>query len=511
MRFTRRDFLRSAGAAAAVAGLGCRGLGREGPAAPVFQHGVASGDPLADRVILWTRITAPPLSRVPVRWRIAKDPELREVVGYGAVAAGPEADHTVKVDAEGLAPGRTWYFDFESQGQRSPVGRTRTLPVGAVERLRLAVCSCSNHPQGFFNGYAAMARRDDLDAVVHLGDYIYEYGEGGYGWEEGLALGRVPDPPREVVSLADYRRRHAQYKADPDLQEAHRRHPFLAVWDDHESANNAWKDGAQNHDASEGDWAARKTAAVRAYHEWMPTRRTGPLYRSFRYGDLADLLLLDTRLERDAQAARDDAAAIAEPGRSLLGAEQEAWLEQQLSASQADGVAWRVLGQQVFLGHLALPGAAPNPDAWDGYPASRERLFDHVESAGIRDLVVLTGDVHSSWALDVARDPFSPDAYDPATGRGALAVELVAPAVSSSVLGSFPGLRAKYRDAVSTHPHLHFMDLDHRGYVVVDVSHERTRAEWWFLETVKQRSLAERLGAAFVTRRGASHLVPATV
>ncbi len=514
--FTRRDLLRGAAAAAL---LGVPGPGRarsdqvreDGEVA--FRHGVASGDPLADRVIVWTRVTPPPGEADPVRvtWRIARDAALRDFVAEGSTTASVERDFTVKVDAAGLEPGRTWHYGFRALGQDSPLGRTRTLPVGAIPRLRLAVASCANLPQGFFNAYAALARRPDLDAVLHLGDYLYEYENGRYG--DGSSLGRVPEPDRELTTLADYRARHAQYKRDPDLQALHAAHPMLAVWDDHELANNAWRGGAENHEpAREGDWSTRRAAAVHAWLEWMPVREPEAgsaaseprIWRAFRFGDLAELVLLDARLVgRDEQARPEDAARLADPSRQLLGAGQERWLLERLGAA---GTAWKLLGQQVVFAPLARAGMRPNPDAWDGYAPARARLLDAIEQRGIADLVVLSGDVHSSWGMDVPRDPFSPGGYDPETGRGSLAVELVAPAVSSAPLGSHATLRERYTVTRASHPHVRFQDLDARGYLLVDVAAERVRAEWWFVEGVERRGAAERLGKALAVRRGTSHL-----
>jgi alkaline phosphatase D len=519
MDLERRDLLR--GAVALLLGAALPGCARsdqvrdDGEVA--FRHGVASGDPAPDRVILWTRVTPPATHAaepVDVTWRIARDAALRDVVAEGTTTASAERDFTVKVDAVGLAPGRTWHYGFRALGEVSPVGRTRTLPIGATARLRLAVASCANLPQGFFEAYAAIARRADLDAVVHLGDYLYEYENGRYG--DGRALGRVPEPDRELTTLADYRARHAQYKRDPDLQALHAAHPVLAVWDDHELANNAWRGGAENHQpTSEGSWSERRAAAVRAWLEWMPVREPeagvvdgdARIWRAFRFGDLAELVLLDARLVgRDEQARPDDAARLADPSRQILGAEQERWLVERLVAASGSGAAWKIVGQQVVLAPLARPGARPNPDAWDGYAPARARLLDAIEAHGIRDVVVLSGDVHSSWGIDVPRDPFSPGAYDPATGRGSLAVELVAPAVSSAPLGSHAGLRERYTVTRASHPHVRFQDLDARGYLLVDVTPERVRAEWWFVGDVARRGAGERLGKALAVRRGTSHL-----
>lgn len=512
--FTRREFLRTAVTATAPL-VGCASVplfGDEEPDGVVFGHGVASGDPLADRVVLWTRVT-PALSawgdRIFVEWRIARDPALIDEVARGAVTTNTSRDYTVKVDALGLEPGGTYYYQFSALGQQSVVGRTRTLAWGPLDRVRLGVASCANYPQGFFNAYRLMARRADLDAVVHLGDYIYEYANGDYG--DGGELGRVPEPKTEIITLSEYRARHAQYKRDPDLQELHRQHPMIAVWDDHELANNAWMRGAENHDDSEGRWADRRHAAVYAYHEWMPIREAeggGRIYRSFRFGDLAELDMLDTRLlGRDEQASRD-ALPGAEPGRSLLGPTQEAWLGERLSASSADAVAWRVLGQQIVMSPLALPGNAGNPDAWDGYAGARGRLFEQLRRGGIEDVVVLTGDIHSSWALDVAPGAFDATRYDPSTGRGSLAVEFVTPAVSSSTLGSFPRARELFADVEETHPHLRYLDMHQRGYLVLDLDRERAQAEWYHVSSVDVRADDESFARALATPRGANHLEP---
>ena len=275
MTFTRRRF-----AATSVIGSAMLGIaGASSVALPAsgsertFAHGVASGDPLRDRVILWTRVTpSAPDAPVRVRWRIASDPALRNIVNQGELMALAARDFTVKVDTLGLDPGRTYYYQFDAQGQASPIGRTRTLPSGAVTQTRLAVVSCSNMPFGFFNAYAAIAARFDLDAVLHLGDYFYEYGPNDRHID--APPGRDHTPAHELLTLADYRGRHAQYKTDIDLQAAHRQHPWITVWDDHESANDSWTGGAQNHnpEKGDGDWAARKTAATRAYAEWMPIR-----------------------------------------------------------------------------------------------------------------------------------------------------------------------------------------------------------------------------------------------
>ncbi|MCH9682529.1 MAG: alkaline phosphatase D family protein [Deltaproteobacteria bacterium] len=480
-----------------------------------FLHGVASGDPLPDRVIVWTRVTPPdPSTEIETHWVLARDPSLRRIVAEGTVRATAARDHTVKVDVTGLEPGRQYHYQFEARGHRSPVGRTRTPPVGATARVRLAVASCSNYPFGYFNAYAAIARRDDLQAVLHLGDYLYEYANGTYG--DGTALDRLPDPAdREMVTLADYRDRHAVYKTDPDLQALHQRHPIIATWDDHEITNDTWTGGAQNHQPDEGDWMVRRAAAIQAYYEWMPVRALptgawGQLYRSFRFGDLLDLVMLDTRVTgRDRQAdwhTEDWKAITADPRRSLLGAPQEAWLARQLERSRDDGIPWRLLGQQVLMGQM-LPrslGDWINTDMWDGYAPARARLLDHLAAQRIEGVVALTGDIHSSWGLELASDPFG-KRYQP--GKGAVAVEFVCPAVSSPPPVPPAEALDRERHMLATHPHLRWIEVRHRGYVLLDVDHERTQAEWHLVDSVDERSPATRFARGLATPRGPARLV----
>jgi alkaline phosphatase D len=523
MPFTRRDLLRSgaAGLLLPVAGA-CAGRA-PAPAEPrdaagrrTFLHGVASGDPDARSVVLWTRATpAGGSGRVEVRWALYADPAQRRRVTGGTVTTGAWRDWTVKVLAEGLEPGRSYYYAFEADGERSPVGRTRTLPPVGTERVRIAFTSCSNWCFGFFNAYAAMAARNDLDLVLHLGDYLYEYGNGTYG--DGERLGRLHAPDAEIVSLADYRTRYAQYRTDPDLKELHRQHPVVAVWDDHESANNSWRDGAENHTAeTEGPWPARKAAAAQAWHEWLPVReglgaREPRIWRSFALGGQVDLMMLDTRLYgRDREAdAPTNRAVIDDPARTLLGPAQEGWLLDELLRSKEAGTHWRLLGQQVMFGQLGGFGEQPifNTDQWDGYPHARARILEHLAGHGIDDVAVLTGDIHSSWAMDVAPSPFDGDAYDPATGRGALAVEFVTPSVTSPFLTDPEQANARAEQALATHPHLRFVDLFHKGYVVLDADAERLQADYFHVETLERRDPGQRLAASFATARGTNHLV----
>mgnify|MGYP001156489054 FL=1 len=507
-----------------------------------FLHGVASGDPLQDRVILWTRVTPAAHGRVLVHWRIARDPLMLEVLHSGKTETDASRDYTVHVDAAGLAADAVYYYQFSAFGHVSPIGRTKTTASRHLERLRLAVCSCSNYPHGFFNVYAALARRTDLDAVLHLGDYIYEYGNEGYGGDTGAAINREVVPEHDIVTLEDYRSRYAHYRRDPDLQAAHQQHPFIVVWDDHESANNAWQHGAENHDeATQGHWIYRRAAALQAFREWLPIRQDhddpARIYRSFRFGNLVDLFMLDTRLYgRDLQAGTLplDAATINDPNRQILGPTQENWLEYQLYESRAR---WKILGQQVMFGQLNLAPALPivselvgglpvagglvrelpllgsvlasdglllNVDQWDGYPAARRRVMDMLSR--IDNPIVLTGDIHTSWAMELTPEPANPLRYSPVTGRGSIGVEFVTPSVTS------PGLPelAPVAEAIRLlNPHIKYVDLQRHGYVLLDITHDRTQAEWWYVPGITARSHEEYLGRAYVVEAGSNTLTPA--
>jgi alkaline phosphatase D len=527
-KLNRRDFI-AALAAAGLAGPGLTLADVSGTRAPAFRQGVASGDPLHDRVILWTRITPPQRSgSVAVQWRISRDRNLRNPVAAGAVATDAGRDFTVKIDAAGLEPGQTYYYGFKCEGVDSPRGRTRTLPVGNADALRFAVVSCSNFPYGYFNAYRRIASRNDLDFVLHLGDYLYEYEQGEYANPLLLALREV-QPTNEIVTLSDYRLRHALYKTDPDLQELHRQHPMIAVWDDHESANDAWRDGAENHnpELGEGEWSVRKAAAQRAYDEYMPIRRStagvSQIYRQFRVGDFADVIMLDTRLQgRDLQAAFKGAPAlpmndptIADPNRTLLGYDQEAWLYSALSASQARGARWRFIGQQVMMAQLAAPGTngatTLNPDQWDGYAPARQRLFRHLADNHIANNVVLTGDIHSAWCNDLAFNPWNGALYNPASGSGALGVEFVTPAVSSP--GPIPDPAQAVPTASvlrATSPHMKYVDLYQRGYVLVDADESRVQGEIWHVPTIDSPNAGERFSAGFFSATDNNGLKPAS-
>jgi alkaline phosphatase D len=513
MRTSRRQFIGGAlGAVIALPALAdaarqTRDAGR------VFRHGVASGDPLTDRIVLWTRATPRPdatSTTATVTWRIADDERLEKVVAQGSAETSAARDFTVKVDAVGLRPGRTYYYAFESAGERSPVGRTKTLPQDDVSRLRIAQLSCSNYPAGYFNVYRCVANRSDLDVVLHLGDYIYEFANGVYG--DGSGSGRVPMPAGEASTLADYRMRYATYRSDVDLQAAHATHPFIAVWDDHEVINDWWRGGANGHRPDRGAWAVRLGGGLQAYREWMPVRETPGgefhLFRGFRFGRLADLLMLDTRSFRDRQAAPRDTATLTDPARTLMGAAQEKWFFAGLQRSQREGTSWRLVGQQTMFSPITPQGIPPqNTDVWDGYPAARTRVLDAIEKERLSDVAILTGDIHSSWALDVPRSPFA--GYTASTGQGSLAVEIVTPAISSPPLFASQTMRESTAVLQLFAPHLKYLEGESRGYVLLDVTKDRLLSEWYLVPAVNVRSPAEARTAAFACERGSSRLANA--
>jgi alkaline phosphatase D len=504
-----------------------------------FEHGVASGDPLRHRVMLWTRVTPDATSNrrarsVLVRWVIALDPHLRHVVGRGALRTGPDRDYTVKTDADGLRPGTTYYYRFQARGASSPVGRTRTLPAGATPRLRLVVVSCSNHAAGYFNAYRRIAERADLDAVLHLGDYLYEYGPNQYG------TARTPEPPNEMVTLSDYRTRHAQYKRDADSQAMHRQHPLIAIWDDHEITNDSWVGGAQNHtEGAEGVWAERVNVGLQAYHEWMPIRTVDRddrrrNQRAFRFGDLMDLSMLEERLSARSKQlpatipvpgfgnAFAQVGEFTNPERTLLGAEQEAWLAHRLRNAEAR---WKFIGQGVMFAQLKAQGAPLsaggglffNTDQWDGYQPARDRLYavlkGDANNQPVNNCVVLTGDIHSSWAADLSQDPNNPNTttggYSAVNGDGSRAVEFVGTSVTSPGLDDPNGSTAAFLRSVN--PHFKYIDFNRRGYMLLDVTPQRVVCEWWYVDTVASVSNIETFGVAFEVQHGSNRLQPSAM
>lgn len=497
MSLDRRSFLKltALGAGAAATGVSLSGsafaeaVGVD-PAA-VFQYGVAAGDPLPDGLLLWTRVTPDPSAspgsgrgaRTPVRWLVATDPRLKKVVRSGSVRTDPARDHTVKVAVDRLEPGTTYYYGFEAEGRLSRVGRARTAPApgSTPERLRLGLVSCSNYAAGFFGGYRYLAQRRDLDLVLHVGDYIYEYGDGEYGSLRPL------DPSDEIVSLEDYRRRHALHKADPDLSALHAAAAWVTTIDDHEVTNDTWREGAQNHQAdAEGDFRARRRAAYQAYLEWMPVRETTEvdgeprLYRTLRFGTLADLVVLDLRSYRDLQLQSPQPyAEAANPARTMLGAAQKSFLESEL----ARPARWKLVANSVQMMTVNYPagfyptgnGTFRNVDAWDGYTAERTAVLTRAASASA-DTVFLTGDIHSTWAADL-----------PVGGRS-VATEFVCTSVTSDNLNEILSLpprspaSLRFEQGVrALSPDVRLLEFDSHGASVVDVTADRVQCDWFYV------------------------------
>ncbi|WP_106478935.1 alkaline phosphatase D family protein [Phytohalomonas tamaricis] len=578
-KLTRREFLKvsalTAGALSVSFGLtGCSDSDdndtKDGNTLAVkFQHGVASGDPLSDSVILWTRIT--PLDEggdIDVVWEVARDAAFTDLTHDGQMTASAVHDYTVKIDVRNLLPDTRYYYRFRAAGVVSPTGITATLPL-TTEQVRLAVVSCSNYPAGYFHAYAAIADLADsqnLAAVVHLGDYLYEYGMGEYATGDADTLGRAlaEDNDTELLSLDDYRKRYALYHSDADLQALHALLPWIVVWDDHEVTNDTWESGAENHNDGEGDFTARKVQALQAYFEWLPIRPASEgneaiVYRSFRFGDLVALQMLDTRLiARDQQLdytnyissdGQLDAASLtsdlADPTRELLGETQRLWLEAAVAETQS--LRWQVLGQQVLMARMTLPaellfqlqkvyaGDADadslqllvneyvelkqrqtqgdtlsaseqsridtvlpyNLDAWDGYAAARERTLAVFQQAGA-NLVVLAGDTHNAWASLLTRQDGT-----------AVGVEFAVSSVSSPGMESYLGdinVDTLAQALTVLIDDLRYANLSQRGFLIVDFTSDEARAAWYFIDTVKSRNYTVIEGPTWRTLAGNASL-----
>jgi alkaline phosphatase D len=487
-----------------------------------FPNGVASGDPWPDRVVLWTRV--PTREPTELTWVVSPDPEMRDEAVSGRVTAEPDREGVAQIDVIGLEPGTTYFYRFELDGTASPVGRTRTLPEGPIDHLRFAVFSCAKYAAGYFNALGRIADRDDIDFVLCLGDYIYEYGNDDPGL--GAEIGRAFEPSHRCATLEDYRTRYAQARRDPDMMRMHARHPIIAIPDDHEVADNRWRGGAKKHDdAEQGDWDARWKAGMRAWTEWMPVRlpRTGDatnLYRSFHLGDLADLILLDSRTNRDRQARPPETEL---PERTLLGRRQLEWYADQLKRSRAS---WRLVANQVMVAQVEsdlLPNEVEDPlaeisvigghhtvapDHWDGYPSERERVVGGLRRMGISDTVFLAGDVHSAWACDLKLDVHDRE-------EDSVAVELVTTSATSENLDDHTGWGYRTRSpeierqVIEENPHIHWCELDSHGYLLVDVTPDRVRGDWYFVDAIHQPTEGVHLARSYAVRRGLHQLEPA--
>lgn len=530
--------------------LGTFGLGALGVPASAslmgakgFTHGVASGEPSQGSVLLWTRYVGN--GNVKLTAEISGNPDFAGTTIAGEVEALVDRDHIAKITVRGLDPDSWYFYRFIApDGSKSVIGRTRTLPEGPTPKFNIGVVGCSNLPFGYFNAYAHAAQNAELDLIVHTGDYLYEYPVGTYPSKEQALAGRTLNPVSEIVQLADYRLRYAAYRKDPDLQRIHQVLPMIAMWDDHEFANDAYKEGAENHDSSEGDWEARKRVAERVYREWMPVNDMeygSPRWSEYQIGDLATLFLTESRIgartkqldlaaalqgQQDIQkvleAFRDD--AWQDPAREMIGGEQEAWLSSAMRKSKASGTKWQVWSQQCVMGELKLPqeatnwvaddappfakerlavgalaakiGLPINFDSWDGYPRARERALSIAQQADA-DLVVLSGDSHNAWAFDLATD-------DGVAGVEFGGHSVTSPGLESYLSGASPDVAA--RALIDTNSALQWTDTSQRGYMTVTLTPEKATSTWHFLDTIRAKSIALAGSKSQTVLRGTNRL-----
>ncbi|EIU6824896.1 alkaline phosphatase D family protein [Vibrio parahaemolyticus] len=549
MSLSRRDFMKVVSSTAVATGLiGCGSDDNESVAVS-FEHGVASGDPTQTQVIIWTRVTTA-ASYVDVTWQVASDMEFSNVVQSGVFTTDTGRDFTVKVDVQNLNANSQYYYRFMVGEMMSEVGQTQTLPEDGVEKASMAVVSCANYPAGYFHVYREILNQHEqspFDVVLHLGDYIYEYGAGGYASEDAAALGREPSKGTECITLDDYRKRYAQYRQDADLQALHAKLPMIAVWDDHELANDTWKNGAENHQDDEGRFIDRRAAAAAAWTEWLPVRENTIsnmlIYRQFSFGNLVNLMMLDTRLVgRDKpldyfslsaptmEAIGGLVAQSRSADRELLGTEQLAWLMNEFNTHDAK---WNVLGQQVLMsrmelpssvmtamfqlftsteekkteallavntaitGYLADPSADPislpyNLDAWDGYYVEREKVYQLVKASS-GNFVCLAGDTHNAWASelkDVSNNP--------------IGVEFATSSVSSPGLEEYLALDpVAIAQMEYTLPHLvselQWADIKQRGFMRVTFTADAAQSTWYLVSTIKDKKYQVRTKSASTT------------
>lgn len=439
-----------------------------------FYHGVASGDPLSNAVIIWTRVTPEYHQRVQVKWEVGLEPYMSTIVQSGETFVDRSTDYTVKVDVTGLQPGQFYYYRFEALGKISETGRTKTLPKAGTQHIRLAFASCSNWAWGYFHAYDLMAH-DTLDAVVHLGDYIYEHEPEVYSAQQP---DRAHIPAKELITLTEYRTRYAQYRLDKNLQRVHASHPFIAVWDDHELANNAYDEGAGNHQANEGSWKQRLKDAEQAYYEWMPLRTgTGKLHRSFNMGGLANLIMLDTRVEGRNKQVTVGSDEWKDTSRRIMDNEQFNWLKQELAVP----CRWKILGNQVLFGSMSIyfsPKGELYNDGWDDYPHQKEKLARYISA--IKNVVFVTGDFHSSFALK--------NMY----GNQQVAMELVVPSISAANydedFNSLDSARIYTQRYQKGNPNLLYVNLVDHGYMVLDINGDKAKSIFKYVDGVRGKT-----------------------
>jgi len=481
-----------------------------------FNHGVASGDPLEDRVILWTRVTPQQAGPVEVILEVSENKNFSKVAYSKKLNTSSLSDYTIKYDflaKQYCNSDNGFFYRFRAGNSVSETGRSKTFSKN-IKSAKIAIFSCSNFPAGYFNAYQAAAEKNDLDLWLHLGDYLYEYPMGGYATENAEKLGRAPIPIHEMVTLSDYRQRHAQYKLDQGSIALHKHAPLIAVWDDHEFSNDAWKRGAENHseDGSEGDFYARRSAAIKAYYEWMPIREQQNkrrIFRDFKIGKLMHLIMLDTRqFGRDKQIQPKDYLSksgfyqakfyndLNSEYRELLGAEQFSWIEDKILNSNA---AWTIFGQQVLMTKLKFPdisktlkaeeipdflkpylkllglGIPSNLDAWDGYPAARNKLYKLMKNAK-KKFISLAGDTHNSWVSELENQ----------SGEK-VGIELGAPSVTSPGITDVLNLdENNFVDSiVKLNKELQWMNPSNRGYLFLDCTDSKIIASFNFIKELE--------------------------
>lgn len=479
-----------------------------------FYHGVASGDPLNDRVIIWTRVTTD-LPSVSVKWKMATDTGMQNIVAQGTTTTDTSRDYTVKVDVTGLQPNTYYYYEFEALGRLSQRGRTKTMPTGNVSSLRIAFMSCSNYSFGYFNAYDIIKNRNDVDLLIHLGDYIYEDGFKINGVD---TIHRRTFPEYDAFDLVSYRQRYAWYRLDPSLRNLHQQFPMVVIWDDHEFANDATKDTALRHDpATQGPWAIRKANAIRVYKEWIPMREdtsnTNIINFTQKIGNLADIIYTENRIERidanDFQQAYDlvshiDNLAYDTPNRTMHGFRQMEWMTDQLKKSTAT---WKILANQVVFASyvykqaiLGIPFPFHNAAGWDINPLDRKKVLDTINHYGLKNLVVLSGDIHIAMAFDL---PGGVIPYNPTTGAGSIGVEFVCDNVSS---GNILGGQDSYMYANNSH--LRYVNTRSTGFSVLDVTPTSVCCDFWQTEKDGKNDNTYTLLNTWCTVKDENHLKP---
>lgn len=576
MSINRRNFLQASGAGLVSLSINACGdhSDRVFTDTVQFIHGVASGDPLSDRVILWTRVTPNFNGKVEVQWEISTNESMTNIVNSGKTSTSTSMDYTLKVDADKLEPATIYYYRFKALDTYSPIGRTKTLPVGNVEIVKMVVFSCANYPAGYFHAYADAAKQKDIDVAIHLGDYIYEYGryledntldgeftkddkgnkKPAYASYNAKKIDREVNPSHEITMIQDYRIRYAQYRTDKDLQALHAAMPMIAIWDDHEIANDSFKDGAENHQTKDGNWNERKLAAMTAYSEWLPIRneRINEVFRTFTFGNLLNLNMLDTRIfGRDKQLDYNNfikptknglildnnrfIKAMSNPNRQMMGVFQQNWITTNMQIQTAK---WQILGQQVLMARMNIPApilmnfndsnlgvdittymriaqkaqlgntltpeeqsildqpSIPyNLDAWDGYAGARENLLG-VAKALKKNLVVLAGDTHNAWASDLI------DHKGEAVGVEFATSSITSPGFEEYLPNIDASTFAKVLPTLIESGTLKYVDTSQRGYMVITVTHDQCQSDWVFVSDILKPEYVSNIGKTLSVKAG---------